>query len=102
LDELREARGTESYTVALLEEEADCLFPERLAGSQGASLFVKKVPQTLDVRNFRLVNNDKFDFMRKVIAFMAAQKKIQRVIGQKVPELYPRSPSDVAQAAYLP
>jgi len=37
----------------------------------------------LDIKNFKILNSNKFDFMRKVVGYMAAQKKIQRVINMK-------------------
>jgi hypothetical protein len=41
--------------------------------------------------------------MRKVVAYMAAQKKIQKVLAMKpVPELYPRHYCDVRQLPYDP
>lgn len=103
LDKLKDHYEVSSYTVALLEQMAEDIFPEHSSSSQGSTLFVKKTPQTLDTRNFRLLNQNKFDFMRKVIGFMTAQKKIQKIIAQKpVPELYPRNYSDVKQYAYNP
>lgn len=61
------------------------------------------MPQFIDTRNYRLVNHNKFDFMRKVVAYMAAQKKIQKVIELKpVPELYPRHYCHVRQLSYDP
>ncbi len=58
---------------------------------------------TLDSRRFKLLNQNKFDFMRKVVGFMAGQKKIEKVIGLKtVPELYPRNFSDCRQMPYDP
>ena len=53
------------------------------------------------MKNFKIVNKNKFDFMRKVVGYMAAQKKIQRIINMKpVPELYPRNFKDVKQHSY--
>lgn len=53
--------------------------------------------------NFKLINHNKFDFMRKVIGYMAAQKKIHKIINQKqVSDLYPRQFADVKQEAYNP
>ena len=46
-------------------------------------MFVNKVPQVLDLKNFKLVNQNKFDFMRKVVGYMSAQKKIQKVLNAK-------------------
>ena len=64
-------------------------------------MFVNRIPQVLDVQNFKLVNQNKFDFMRKVVGYIAAQKKVQRIINMKpVPELYPRTFKDVKQAAF--
>ena len=41
--------------------------------------------------------------MRKVVGYMSAQKKIQRVLNMKpVPELYPRTYKDVKQLSYQP
>lgn len=59
------------------------------------------MPQYIDIRNYKLINHNKFDFMRKVVGYMAAQKKIQKVINMKpVPELYPRSFRDAKQMPY--
>jgi len=44
-------------------------------------MFVKKETQILDVMNFKLLNQNKFDFMRKVVGYMTAQKKIKAVIN---------------------
>ena len=76
LDKLKELYDCKSYTTALLAQQADEIFPEHLASSQGSTLFVKKIPQILDLSSFKLLNSNKFDFMRKVVGFMAAQKKI--------------------------
>lgn len=74
-----------------------------MVNSQGSTLFVRKMPQLIDTKKYRLVNNSKFDFMRKVVAYMAAQKKIQKILGLKpVPELYPRHYCDVRQLSYDP
>jgi len=32
------------------------------------------------MKNFTLVNQNKFDFMRKVVGYMTAQKKIRNII----------------------
>ena len=59
------------------------------------------MPQYIDIKSYKLVNHNKFDFMRKVVGYMAAQKKIHKVISMKpVPELYPRSFRDAKQMAY--
>ena len=100
---MRDAYEVASYTVALLEQTADDIYPDVSTYSQGATPFVKKMPQLLDAHHHKLVNHSKFDFMRKVISFMAAQKKIEQVIGmKKVPEVYPRHYNDVRQEAYNP
>lgn len=44
---------------------------------------MKKSPQILDVKNFRLLNQNKFDFMRKVVGYMTAQKKIKNILNEK-------------------
>lgn len=57
----------------------------------------------LDLVNFRFLNNHKFDFMRKVVGFTTAQKKIKELIAMKtVPDKYPRYYSDVIQDSYNP
>ena len=38
----------------------------------------------LDLMNFRFLNQNKFDFMRKVVGFSTAQKKIRDLISAKV------------------
>lgn len=43
-------------------------------------MFVKKTPQLLDIKNLKILNQTKFDFMRKVVGYMAAQKKIKAII----------------------
>jgi hypothetical protein len=56
------------------------IHPEHLSYSFGIDNFVKKTPQILDVKNLKLLNQNKFDFMRKVVAYMTAQKKINDII----------------------
>lgn len=56
------------------------IHPEHLTYSFGIDNFVKKTPQILDVKNLKLLNQNKFDFMRKVVAYMTAQKKINDII----------------------
>jgi hypothetical protein len=57
----------------------------------------------LDLVNFRFLNQNKFDFMRKVVGFTTAQKKIRDVISTKtVPDQYPRYYNDVNQESYFP
>lgn len=101
LDQLKEAHGCNSYTIALLEQQAEEILGA--PSSQGTTLFVNRTPLTLDTRRFKLLNQNKFDFMRKVIGYMAGQKKIQKAIALKpVPELYPRNLSDCRQLPYDP
>lgn len=102
LDRLKEDHGVNSYTIALNEEAADEIFAGSTC-SQGNTLFVKRMPQFIDTNKYRLVNHNKFDFMRKVAGYMAAQKKIMKIISLKpVPDLYPRHYSDVRQLPYDP
>lgn len=35
------------------------------------------------MKNFRLLNQNKFDFMRKVVGYMTAQKKIKNILNEK-------------------
>ncbi len=57
----------------------------------------------LDLVNFRFLNQNKFDFMRKVVGYTTAQKKIKDLIASKaVPDKYPRYFSDVSQESYNP
>lgn len=103
LDKLRENLGVKSYTVALLEQTGSEIHPDYLQSSFGSNLFVKKTPQLLDLRNFKVLNQNKFDFMRKVVGYMTAQKKIRNIISDKnVPESYPRYYADVKQDSYDP
>lgn len=95
--------GVKSYTVAFYEEMAGDIHPEYISSSFGADTFVKKSPQILDVKNFRLLNQNKFDFMRKVVGYMTAQKKIRNILLEKnVPELFPRHLADIKQDSYNP
>jgi len=49
------------------------------------------------------MNQNKFDFMKKVIGYSTAQKKINRLINEKnVPDCYPRNYYDVKQFCYNP
>lgn len=52
-----------------------------MTSSFGSNLFVKKTPQLLDIKNFKLLDQNKFDFMRKVVGYMTAQKKIKNIIS---------------------
>lgn len=37
----------------------------------------------MDLKGFKLVNQNKFDFMRKVVGYMTVQKKIKSIIAEK-------------------
>lgn len=64
---------------------------------------MKKTPQTLDLKNFKFLNQNKFDFMRKVVGYMTAQKKIKDVLAAKAPpDMYPRYYPDVRQDTFCP
>ena len=103
LDELRKKHETNTYTVALLEEMADEIHGEAGSTSFGSDFFLRKIPQYVDLANFTTVNYNKFDFMRKVVCYMAAQKKIRNLIEEKgAQERYPRYYADVRQESFNP
>lgn len=103
LDKLKDSLGVKTYTIALYEQLGNELHPRNLQSSFGTTFFVSKKPQLLDMRKFTIVNQNKFDFMRKVVGYMTAQKKIKNIILEKsVPDTYLRNYSDVRQEIYDP
>lgn len=89
--------------MAVFEQMGNEIHPNHVASSFGADQFVKRTPQILNIKNFKLLNHNKFDFMRKVVGYMTAQKKIKTMLLEKnVPDQLPRYFSDVKQEAYNP
>jgi hypothetical protein len=89
--------------MAVYEQFANEIHPNHITSSFGVDQFVKKTPQILDIKNFKLLNHNKFDFMRKVVGYMTAQKKIKTMLSEKnVPDQLPRYYTDVKQDSYNP
>lgn len=55
----------------------------------------------LDLDNLTTIEQSKFDFLRKVVIYMAAKSKIKNLISEKdVEDTYPRTFSDIKQRSY--